>query len=276
MADGVGGGSFLHDCASGSERFNHVGHYLSNLDQVLVSYWLRVRRVGSTNSNHLDAQFKGIRVACGSTSDTTAMYGNTPKYNFSAFWDNTTLAGGEPAGHYYVTGGSETGDFTNGPTFNSTNLCNDAWWYIETDYELNSVGSANGVQRILYIDPTKGTVQHYNVTNRQIRTLANEHFTFVMYTPGMANDPSATAADIPHYEVRLSRIYADNSRMRIFLGNASTLSACTGRFMLPPITWGDTVITATAHGIPSGYNWAYVSNASNVINSSGLTSFSVS
>jgi hypothetical protein len=74
-----------------------------------------------------------------------------------------------------------------------------------------------------------------------------------------------------NFEIRVSRISIDTTRARVFLGNAATLSACTGRYIVKPSAWASGSITAThAANAPTGYQWVYVANSAGEINTSGF------
>jgi hypothetical protein len=89
-------------------------------------------------------------------------------------------------------------------------------------------------------------------------------FRFVTWLPGLTNDfINAT------YDIRLSHLYADNTRARVYLCNSSTAAGCTQKFLVAPSAWSGTSITTEGVNIPSGYNWVYVVNAAGEVNSSG-------
>ncbi|APR76870.1 Hypothetical protein A7982_02217 [Minicystis rosea] len=182
-------------------------------------------------------------------------YYYVPKYAFSAWVNGPEMVGGFQSNFYSVANG-EMAQYFYEPEFPDTTYSE--WTYIEVYYRLNTIGQADGVQQIsmnnrLYTDGH----------DRQIKTQSFEHLEYLMPFPGVADDTGSWTGEV-------SRVYADNTRARVFLGNASTLAACTGRFMLAPSAWSGSAITASgATNIPSGYRWVYVVNDDGDVNAAG-------
>ena len=132
------------------------------------------------------------------------------------------------------------------------------WFNNEIHHRFNDYGSANGIMRA-----TLNGKERIRVTHAQPCLNTGEDIDYVNFFPLV----DGTTANVDLYT---SRIYVDNTPMRVFLGNSATLDNCTGRFMLPPTGWSDTSITVT-HGlnIPSGYDWVYVMDANGAVVASG-------
>lgn len=263
MSDGIGGGSWLYTSPGGGEEtFTYFGHTLEDVDEIFVSHWVRIRRMTVPTQGGDDGQYKGVRAGIRTGSDPSAnMYILNPKYSFSTYSDveDTDSLSGPDAYTYNAPTGLINTYFPEG-NYNVP-LISNTWQYCEVHYKFNDLGQANGIQRIRF----NGT-QHVDLTNMQPRTDAGEFIGYVQYCPSLAG--SLAYAE---FEARFSRIYLDTTPARAFLGNASTLAACTGRFMISPSAWSSTEITAgSASLIPYGYDWLYVVNADGEYNSSGF------
>lgn len=261
MTDGMGGGSWLHITpGGGAESFSHFGHLLpEKSNAVYASYWVRMRRLTPATGGRT-GQFKAMRSGIRTGSDPIAnMYYVNPKYEFSCFVDvmNFSALTGPNAGSRNAAGAIQ--EFYPERAYDVP-LINDSWIFCEVYYRLNTVGQADGIQQIRF----NGT-QNVDVRDRQPRTAASEFLGYMQYSPGLSNDFAQSS-----WEVRFSRIYLDTTRARVFLGNAATLAACKGRFLLAPTSWNDTAVSVgAATNIPAGYNWAYVSNHNGEINATG-------
>lgn len=252
--------------ADENEYFTHFGDYLDNLDAIFFSYWIKINLLNENTETGL-GQYKGARTGYrngGTSTDPGANYAAWPKYSWVMYFFGEGLPSNVPEAlsgpQLTVTDYSNTSDTYNPPVSNVA-LLGGLWQYVEGYCRWNDIGEANGIAQLLM----NGT-QFVDISNSQRRFNVGESFQYIMYNPGFANDLSYSIMD-----GYVSRIYLDNTRARVFLGNASTLASCTRRFMLPPSAWSGTEITAgSATGIPSGYDWVYVSNSDGEINANGF------
>jgi hypothetical protein len=253
--EGIGGGRSLRlTKTSGNDNFNHLEKWFTASQEIFVSSWQRF----SSPSGSGTVQVKGHRVGPRiSADDPTANYALTNVNRFATSWypdasaalDHTILdvmvQNGCPAvetefeGTVYCTG------VANVAAGNHIN--------IENYFRYNTVTpsyAADGVTTFW----VNGSML-YNKTDRACRPDASTqplNMAYCQFTPGMDAGGPVVIQDF-------SRPYIDNTRKRVFLGNASTLGACTGRFLLPPTEWADTLIKCSnCTNIPAGYDWVYV------------------
>lgn len=153
-------------------------------------------------------------------------------------------------------------------TINPPNPVDGQWHYFRTYYRYNDVGSSNA-ELVVEID---GIVVS-NITGRTIRDNVNILFTYVQLMPGIAN-----AFVGFEMETKLARVHVDSGRAGVFLGNASSLSACTKRIYGNPSTWSDSgpIIASGFRNLPSEFQWAYRTTPAGVTNLLGYTGFSIS
>lgn len=252
-SSGIGGGSIR--CLDTDESFHEFAKSFPSTDQLLASMWFRIRPTdaGGTSTNLQVKLMRSATLSDANGGDKPYYY--LPKYGFSAWLNGPDMVGGFQSNFWSVANG-EMAEYFFEPDYPDTTYSE--WTYIEVYYRLNTIGQADGVQQIsmnnrLYTDGH----------NRQIKTQDFEHLEYLMPFPGVADDTGAWTGEV-------SRIYGDNTRARVFLGNASTLAACTGRFMLLPTAWSGSTITASnATNIPSGYSWVYVVNDNGDVNDNG-------
>jgi hypothetical protein len=267
MTDGVGGGSWMHGKPdNNSESFTHFGHNLPAANNALyVSYWVKITRIGTPTIPGGFWQYKGIRSGPRRGSDPIAdMYQGPIYFNFSHYTPNDPLdALSGPTAYTGCGEGCGTTTYPDPPgSISDVQFINGEWHFCEIYYQMDDFGMANGLMQVRF----DGT-QHHNLTGLTIKTAPTDYLGYVQYNPGFAHDEDLAGAV---WEGRYSRIYTDITRSRVFLGNASSLASCTGRFLLPPSAWSTTAITVTnATSIPSGYNWVYVSDSNGQINATG-------
>lgn len=266
MADGVGGGSWLHITPPpGDNSFSHFGHLLPGVDQIYVSYWIKITRTAAIDPVGGGAQLKGTRVGTrtGTSDPVGQMYNINPKWAWSIF---TPIEDGSTAGPTAQTvagsgttasEGSQDASADGNPLIS---IINGEWHYHEIYYRINTAGASDGVQHVHF-----DGIQYHTLTDRAGRTLSSNHWDYVQYSPGLSD-----GFDRSEWEARFSRIYTDTTHARAFLGNNASLASVTGRFLLPPTAWSATSISVSnVSNVPSGYNWAYVCDSNNSCNSSG-------
>lgn len=268
MSEGVGGGSWYTMLDGGGDVFTHFGKFMpAASDTVVCSFFHKMHPLTAGSNANGSGQIKGCRV--GPTGGNTGVQqgGDMYAYHYAqfgashysaTFTDVNDTGGFDPVGHWWANGGAENNVNATG---SGIPMLNSAWHFKETIHKLNTLTSANG---IMY-NHTDG-ITHINVSNLQVKYGAGEYLEYCQPTPGYTNGFLGNPINVYH-----SHMYIDNTMARAFLGNASTLAACTARFMVNPTAWTTTAITATVDNIPAGYNWLYVSDTTNTINSSGYS-----
>ena len=220
----------------------------------IASCWLRLTRTAGTPGRLV--QVKGIRMApVKPGQDGQAMYRNKPKYGFSLMLGPDLQARDNAIYHWASEDVTERVSKHENPP----QSYDDVWVSWEAYYRFNDLGQKNGVQEV-----TLGGRTVAAITDHAVRTQANEYLGFVQFTPGITN--GSAGAD---WQVRLSRCYIDTTRARIWLGNAATADACTGRFLIRPTAWSDGAISATVERRPKGYDWVYLCTADGAMSGSG-------
>lgn len=74
----------------------------------------------------------------------------------------------------------------------------------------------------------------------------------------------------PTQEIDIAEVYFDKTRQRVYLGNASTFSACTHVELQRPTAWADDGVTAAKNlGTLSG-GWVYVVGPGGAVNETGV------
>lgn len=240
-------------------------HLPANAQSVLISGWFNVARIGSLIAGA--AQLKMCRAGvygAGDVNNANNHYGASPHESVSIFTgsDITWQAGTNYGGFNTYADLEDTivgsGSY-NDPDPDITGV--DTWWHFQTYMRFTDIGSSNG-EFSLRINNT----QVASRTGLANRTVGTHYFQWASIFTGF----QMIGRD---WDVYFTRPYIDvNTRAHVWLGNASTQSACTGRYLLNPTAWADTQISATgASSRPSGYDWAYVTTESGSTNSSGLT-----
>jgi hypothetical protein len=248
------------------ETFTHWGVFMpAENDRVTCMFWRKMVRTGTGAGT---GQIKGTR--CGRAgsdtgpSDGNAMYSATPKWA-SSWYPNTTninTALGAPDPHYWTAGGSETNisRLTNEEPYLLDG--NHTWHY--TYMQLNTIGSANGIFVIRH-----GKKLYLNNTTQQIKSASSHYLDYCQPNPGYANTGFINCG----FNVYHSYVYIDNSRAWAGIGDASTFSNCEGFIPIDLESWSDTEVVGNLGGLglPDGYDWAYVMDASGNVNSSGMS-----
>lgn len=261
MGDGVGGGSLLHEAPCGTdptlggESFHHVGKLLpSGTDEAFASCWVKLTRLRRTPGSFI--QLKGIRMSpTEGNTDGQAMYRTLPKYAFSVFLNPQLRA---TTNHPYWWASGDRVEHRDSEDFHPQDYDN-VWVSWEAYYRLNTIGQANGIQDICL-----GGYPISIATNLQVKKMPGEHLGYVQFSPGITN--GTEGAD---WEFRLARCYIDTSRARVFLGNAATLAACTGRFVLPARNWQNDRVEVQLGQPPQTYDWIYLCTGEGMINGNG-------
>jgi len=266
MAEGVGGGSWFTLLDGGGDVFTHPGVFLpAGSDTCICAFFHKmVPTTAGTDANG-SGQIKGTRVGPTGGNTGASQGGDMYAYHYAqygashysaSFTDVNSTDGFDPVGHWWASGGAENNVSATGT---GIAMLNSQWHYKETIHKLNTLGSADGIM----INHTDG-ITHINASNLQVKYDAGEYLEYCQPTPGYTNGFLGNPMNVYH-----SHIYIDNTMARAFLGNASTLAACTQRFYVGPSAWSTTDITATVEQIPTGFDWLYVSDSTNTINSSG-------
>jgi len=272
-SDGIGGKALsMTKTASSTDGQDGFSPYLSvtlpaNTQGVMVSFWIKFIKTTSGLPSAM-YQWKGPRAGIFGTtpSDPTTNYQANPKLSSQTYVRPDGLW---PAFPLTDSGGFATGLWTDAPlvlndiyshanpssfNFYSTWIQRDTW------LKFNDVGQANGE-----VNETINGDVIQNLTNLANRTSSGQWLNHVQVFPGLQFLRNK------NFEIRVSRISIDTTRARVFLGNAATLSACTGRYIVKPSAWASGSITAThAANAPTGYQWVYVANSAGEINTSGF------
>jgi hypothetical protein len=254
--EGIGGSKSLRITrTSGANNFHHVEKWITASQELFVSSWQRFTSPSGSGT----LQVKGHRVGpLISTTDVHENYNLSNVNRFSTSWyvDSTgnlssvytdaMVQNGCPAVESWYEPFADCTAVTNTTVGNHIN--------IENYFRYNTVTPAYVADGVTTQCVNGTTV--FTKTDRACRPDASTqplNMAFCQFTPGMDETGPVVIQDF-------SRPYIDNTRKRVFLGNASTLAACTGgRFLLPPTEWEDTLIKCSnCTNIPAGYDWVYV------------------
>jgi hypothetical protein len=275
--DGVGGGCLTIPADGISpvdpDCFFDLGVDLNgNHAELFVSQWQKLSYNAGTVATGV--QVKGVRAGRLNPSDPTAagsyaynpsMGGSidiqpdgsqTTNANNCYQWFRETGHVGIPFGNFDQSHNPETAPYrtpntsVGSPPYPRVTTGWGQWFQQEVYFKMNTYGATDGIQIL------KGNNQqlvHLTHADPRQSSDADNAFQQVNVWPGV---DGIAGADLT---LRISRVYIDNTRKRVFLGNASTLGACTGSFLLPPTEWADTLIKCSnCTNIPSGYDWVYV------------------
>jgi hypothetical protein len=244
----------------------------ANTQGVFVSFWIRViNTTGGTLSGIL--QWKGPRAGVygANPQHPAENYAANPKLSSQMYIQTDGLWTDRDAPDGTRTGGWTDASAASGQTgglsdiwFNSTYPSTfnfyTAWIQRDTWLKFNDIGQANGE-----VNEVINGAQVQNLKNLANRHSASESMQYLQVIPSLQF--TRTKA----FEIRVSRIYIDTTPARVYLGNASTLSAVTGRFILPPTAWSNGSINAAkATNIPAGYKWVYAVNSAGEVNANGF------
>jgi hypothetical protein len=262
---GVGGSKALRttkfaDDPNG-ETFPHPQKWVGSPDQgVFMSHWYRL-----TGLSAHDVQVKGHRAGHrASLTDTVANYdiGTSRRYTTSYHYDETGIYWELNVDPY--SGESFPFDEWTYSTNPSGRLDPGNQINVETYYRFNTVSPAYVADGVTTV--TMAGTQIMTKSDRPARPDGTYTMGTAQFQPGLTSGVGTFTAinDI-------SRLYVDNTRARVFLGDSATLTECTGRFLLKPSEWINTRIVASeGTNIPTNYNWVYVMNsAGTVISNSG-------
>lgn len=267
--DGIGGGSLITHCLgyspSHTDWLMHLAKFFPPQQELVCSYWCRIQPVlGATAAS---VQMKWIRAGKNNgAGGSPAVYGSSPRINGSLWlppsgvWSpyNDGSAWLEYHNQYDTFFGNyglaENG--YDGPYVGPMNTGWGSWFHNEAYYKFNDLGQANSVAEMI----VNGT-RKIKVSDFTIRVDADQLMDYVNWLPLLDN---IGGADLDLY---LSRFYLDNTAARVFLTDAATIAASTGRFLLPPITWtgGNTITAGSCTDVPVGYDWVYVVRADNTV-----------
>lgn len=263
---GLGALKFLTGPGDGNrESFPHVAIQGLDTPELYHSYWFKITRTVSGAATG-PFQIKGPRAGNG------LWYGDDPKMTSSFYpvadlstYDYTNLSWRNSSGVELGSIGGQADDNDQFPVPAYKTGWNSAGWnFIQTWEKMNSVGSANGFQRVSINNKAVTGMITANENNQPVLN-PGENFNFVYLIPGV----DLPASDLSEYELLFAEHYVDTTPQRVMLGNASSLSAVTGGTMCIPTAWS-TGITCTAANIPSGYDWAYVTNELGETNATGF------
>ncbi len=277
MSQGVGGGSMLFDLTAENNAMPHVGVILpSNTSQVYTNFFIKFIKTGSPTV--IDPHIKWTRTAprpVGATDSGLEDYETGPsKYYASiyfhpadgssveycnAFWNEST-------GADHFSYGADT-NFGGSAHSYSTNFITD-WRNMESFHTMNTPTLQDGLESY-YVD---GQTVHYRPACYPLGA-SPDYFGFVQPIAGVDipdTEDVPPVSEFRDWKYVVSRMYVDNTQARVFLAAESTAAAVTKKFLLPPSAWAAGAITATdASSIPSGYNYAYVTNSAGETNTNG-------
>lgn len=282
---GIGGNPLLlhHPIPDGlAEGYSiHPQKFIAATTEILMSHWMRVSCTAPWSGVF---QIKNHRMGYGQ-SDAPSNYANANprvgliKYHHANDLSLPTIAE-DQAPSYWATqsGGVSTDDIYN-QVNNISGVAYNTWIYVETYCKWNDVGSVNGVitnsiNNQLYLSSID------EGTPFEVRLSAGDTIRNVQYIPGIQSVDTGSPYTNPDFDIWLSRPFVDSGsqcRRQVFLGNASTLSACTGKFMLAATGWAAGAITASeGKDRPSGYNYLYITDDSGAVTSNGGAGFAFS
>jgi hypothetical protein len=239
-------------------------HLPANAQSVLISGWFNISRIGATTSGAIQLKMHRTGVyGSGSVDNANNHYGASPHESCSIFTDSdiTWLTGTN--GNGFNTYADMEDTVAGSAQYNSPDPMIagvDTWWHYQAFMRYTDIGQANG-EFALWINNTL-IANRTGLTNR---TLVSQYYQWASVFTGF----QMFGRD---WDVYFTRPYIDvNTRAHAWLGNASTASACTGRWLLEPTSWSDTQVVVTGvDSRPSGYDWAYVTNSSGTTNSAGV------
>ena len=243
----------------------HLQKIVPDTTAVLMSHWMRIT---CTDHSRLTGtvQIKGHRVGIGTSNNANDNYGSiNPRLGWTSFRNQHTLAIpsiGVDEGNYWATAANGSG--RPGETYNQVGnpagIAYGAWVYTESYIRWNDVGTYNGLLQVS-INNTPLMDSDIEGAPIGIRLSAGDVIRNVQFHPGIQNI-RYTGTGSPDFDCWYSRPFVDTGpdcRARVFLGNASTITNCTGRFMVPATSWSGTSITVSdCVDIPTGYDWVYV------------------
>lgn len=256
------------NAGDGGETFTHFGvHMPASNDRVTCMFWRKMVRTGSGSGQ---GQIKGMRAGSngGSTGATEGneMYNGTPKWASSDYIEVSDItppfSGGNPVPHYWVAGGSET-NIEPVDSEDPVAVQDGDYHFLYHYMQLNTIGNANGIYVLRY-----GDTVHLNNTTQQIKSSAGHYIDYCQPNPGYAG-----AFDNCAYTIYHTYVYIDNSRAWAGFGNAATYGACTGFIPINLSSWSDTEIVGDLGGLglPEGFDYAYVMDASGNVQSASFS-----
>ncbi len=251
------------------ESFPHIAIRGLNTPELYHSFWFKISRTVSGSATAA-FQIKGPRAGHG------ASYGDDPKITSSFYptadltaYDYTNLSWRDSS---HIELGSIGGQADDNDQFPipayKTGFDFSGWNVIETWEKMNTVGSANGFQRVS-INGSSVTGMITTAENIQPQLNSGENFNYLYLIPGV----DLPFTDSSQYQLLFSEHYVDSTPQRVVLCNASTWAACTKRIPLAITAWSDTSVTATMRKVPwattgqTGVVWSFVVNASNTADS---------
>jgi len=275
-SDGVGGKAMtMFSPTSGSRNtdsgfYPHVGINLpaGGSQGVMMSFWIKFVKLtaGNPTGGGSEYQWKGPRagVFAGTGRSSNENYAANPKLSSQVYvqsdglWNGTADSYGNRS-HLWTDAPNFQSDIYSKLTPASFNFYS-TWIQRESWLKFNDMGQSNGE-----VKETINGSMIQNLSNLANRTSDDQSLDYAQIFPGV------TFLQMKDFEVRISRVYIDTTQARVFLCNAATLTACTKRFLLPPVTWTNTSISAAkGASAPAEYKWVFVSNAAGEINSSGF------
>ena len=273
---GIGGNSLYvpHPIPAGADEgySMHLQKIVPDCTELLMSHWMRIT---CSNPSILTGtvQIKGHRVGIGTSTDASANYGNiNPRMGWTSWRRPTTLAfptiAQDNKPEYWGTAANGSAHPATGydQRNNFTDMAYGAWLYTESHFKWNDLGDNNGFIRMSYNNKVCIDTLLKGVTI-DIRSSAGHVIRNAQLHPGIQSI-NATGTN-PSFDVWYSRPFIDTGadcQARVFLGNASTLANCTGRFMVPATSWsGTSIAVSDCVDIPTGYDWVYVVKADGTI-----------
>lgn len=237
----------------------------ANCTRIFFSQWMRfycLEGAPIADDSH-QVQIKGPRagVFSGDGTHPENNYGTSPHMSASLFtcfsWANRDLS--NLVAEFPGTG--ELSSWSQNMTPLPVGFAHNQYFNWEGAYILNDVGVANGVEwhRI------NGALTNLK-TNIQNRTASGQHLDFLIPHPALENMSAGYAPKTRNWDVFFSRPYVDagpDMLAGVFMGNASTIEACTGgRFRCPPSAWAaDSVTVTDVESVPTGYDWVYLTKS---------------
>ena len=254
----------------------HPQKFIAPTTEVLMSHWMKVSCELPWSGGL--PQIKHHRVGYGQDSSAYDNYENiNPRVGITKVHHSSDLSlpliSEDEKPRYWATNstGSSTGDLYDQPT-NPTGVAYDTWVFTETYFKWNDVGSTNGIVET-WVNNQLYCSSVHRATPYAVRLTAGDTIRNVQFMPGIQSVNTGSPYINPDFTVLLSRPFVDSgsqSRKQVFLGNAATLSACTGKFMLPATSWGDTAITVNeCRSVPANFDYVYVTNDSGAVLASG-------
>lgn len=266
-ADGIGGAAVRtqgrsYTASETQDVVNHVGVILSGTHkELIVNIWHKLTVTAGTPNSVLVKYMRGGMLNPADATSLEAGYHYRPKMGGMYYMNSSGTYDTSDASNFrlYVYSSSGTDEWNvdmnqGSAPYPVPTTAWGQWWNDESHFKFNDYGSSNGFARLTVNN--KLAVVQTNIN--PVQDAGTIGFQFITPTPDISSG-SGLGADFDIYH---SRLYIDTTEARVFLGNASTIGACTGRFMLGPTAWATGSITAEAacfsNTVPATWDWVYV------------------